>query len=350
MRQTECRLSGIQVIGSEEPDEGNLQVRICGGGQLGNHCLYPEVDRAGLLASMWAWQILRVVLFDSARQLSSSLVAFSKEFRFMEINGCEFCLPVFFHSYFLFDGHTEETENATLTFIKYENRIYAVTCRHVIHHLNSKRNKLNDQWYTLSISLDQVILQLSDIDHADPSKRKDIFRKLTCSFDREDVDIVIAPIDSHWGLIKSKKNKKAIDLDSWSIMNWSKFKMGTAFGYPTEHKELQGDKVAAPCINVCAELVSNVSITARQLTLFSTLQNPHGYFFSGLSGGVIVLSSEDSHVPAGIIYEGQPGSSKDFKDKQSNGQAFFSGNDILIKGFIISPSVFSEWLQRAGFS
>lgn len=266
----------------------------------------------------------------------------------MEFNGCEFCLPVFFHSYFLSDGHSEETENATLTFVKYKNRVYAVTCKHIIHHLNSKRNDLEDQWYTLSICLDRVILQLSDIDHSDPAKRIDIFRKLTCSFNSEGVDIVIAPIDSHWEMIKSKKNKKAIDLDNWIEPNWAELKMGTAFGYPTEHKKLQGDHVATPCIKVSAEIVSSLNPEVNQLTLFSSLNQPHGYFFSGLSGGIIILSSEELYEPVGIVYEGQPGSSKDFNEKKSNEQAFFSENDILIKGFIINPRIFSGWLQDAG--
>lgn len=268
----------------------------------------------------------------------------------MEFNGCEFCLPVFFHSYFLSDGHSEETENATLTFVKYENRIYAVTCKHVIHHLHSKRNELENQWYTLSLCLDRVILQLSDIDNSDPTKRKDIFRKLRRSFNDKEVDIVIAPIDSHWKMIKSKKNKKTVDLDVWNEPNWAEMKMGIAFGYPTEHKELQGKHVAAPCINASAEIVSDLTFDSTQLTLFSTLDQPHGYYLNGLSGGLIILSSEDSYEPAGIVYEGQPGSSKDFKEKQSNDQAFFSANDILIKGFIINPRIFSGWLQDTGLS
>ena len=264
---------------------------------------------------------------------------------FMGFNGCEFCLPVFFHSYSLHDGHTEETENATLTFIKYKNRIYAVTCKHIIHHLHSKRKELKDQWYTLSLSLDRVILHLSYIDHSDPTKRKDIFRKLKCNLNGEEVDIVIAPINNHWELIKSKKKKRAIDLDNWNEPNWEEFNMGTAFGYPTEHKEKQGDAVAAPCIKASAEIASKLNKNSTQLTLFSTLKQPHGYFFSGLSGGVIILSNKESYETAGIVYEGQPSSSKYFKEKESNEQAFFSANDILIKGFIINPNIFSGWLR-----
>ena len=268
----------------------------------------------------------------------------------MDFNGCEYCLPVFIQSYYLHDGHTDKTENATLTFIKYNNRIYAVTCMHVINHLNSKREELNDQWYTLSLSLERVIIQLSDIDHSDPTKRKDVLRKLKSNFNGEEVDIVIAPIDSHWELIKTKKNKKAVDLDKWNEPKWEEFKMGTAFGFPTEHKEIQGEYVSAPCINASAEIVSSLTQHSTQFTLFSTLSKPHGYFFSGLSGGVIILSSEESFELAGIVYEGQPGSSKDFKEKESNNQAFFSENDILIKGFIINPNIFSQWLHDAGLS
>jgi hypothetical protein len=38
---------GFQVIGTEEPYERNLHVRICGGSGWVTGCFYPEIDRRG---------------------------------------------------------------------------------------------------------------------------------------------------------------------------------------------------------------------------------------------------------------------------------------------------------------
>ncbi len=49
MRQTGLCLFGFQVIGTEEPYEGNLHVRVCGGSGWVTGCFYPELGqtRAG---------------------------------------------------------------------------------------------------------------------------------------------------------------------------------------------------------------------------------------------------------------------------------------------------------------
>ncbi|MBF0376252.1 MAG: hypothetical protein HQK72_02100 [Desulfamplus sp.] len=267
----------------------------------------------------------------------------------MEFSGCNFCLPVFFHQYFLVDGHTEKTNNATLTFFKYNNRRYMVTCLHVIDILDEKRDKTNDYWHTLSLSLGRTFLQLSDMDHSDPTKRKDVFRKITENFGEEQVDIVIAPIDDiRWSWIQSEKLKQTIDLDNWIAPKWADMDMGSVFGYPTKHKSQKGDYVASPCVTIFAEIVSNLNENSNQITLFSTLEKPHGYYFSGISGGPIFVSSdEDRRYPIGIVYEGQPGSPKDLTTEESE-QSIFSENDILIKGFVLTPDIFSTWIERAG--
>jgi hypothetical protein len=188
----------------------------------------------------------------------------------MEKNGCEFCLPVFFHSSSMHEGHTETTDNATVTFVKFQDKIYAITCHHVIHQLDKKRKELNDGWQTLTLNLDRVILQLSAIDPSNPSKRKDIFRTLRKDFVDEDVDIVIAPItDFHWELIETKKKKTAINLDKWEEPRWNEYDYGSAFGYATDHKEQQGEHVSSPCLHVTATIVSRVGVGESKITLFS---------------------------------------------------------------------------------
>ena len=42
---TVMRQSGAATLATEEPDAFIAHVRVCGGGRLGNHRLYPEPDR-----------------------------------------------------------------------------------------------------------------------------------------------------------------------------------------------------------------------------------------------------------------------------------------------------------------
>lgn len=77
------------------------------------------------------------------------------------------------------------------------------------------------------------------------------------------------------------------------------------------------------------------------------MEEPNQFFFSGVSGGPIFLSNAKNIWPVGIIYEGQPGNSADFEELKSKEEAFFTKEDLLIKGVTLNPEVFSDWLSRA---
>jgi len=255
------------------------------------------------------------------------------------MEGCSFCLPIFIRPYFP-DKFTPETSNATLTFFKYGDKYYGVTCLHVIGILNATRQCKNDYWYTLSLSLGCLTLNLSEMDPSDSEKRIDAFKKLEISFGEQVVDVVIAPINDYWwSVIKSEKSKQAIDLDNWVKPEWDALDtMAKAYGYPTEHKTQDQGYVVSPCFTVCAEIASQLSQNSPQFTLFRTLENPHGYFFSGMSGGPIFVFSDTNCYPIGVVYEeGRPGS-------QSEG--YLSKEDIQIRGMIVTPNIFSAWLER----
>jgi len=266
------------------------------------------------------------------------------------MEGCSFCLPIFIRSYF--GGLTPGTINATLTFFKYGNKHYGVTCLHVIDILNTTRKCKNNYWYTLSLSLGCLTLNLSDMDPSDPEKRIDAFKPLDISFGEQVVDVVIAPINNDWwSLIKSEKAKQkraiqAIDLDKWVEPKWGALDtMAEAYGYPTEHKTQDQGDVVSPCTTVCAER-GWLTQDSTQLRLLSTLENLHGYFFSGMSGGPIFVFSDTNCYPIGIVYRGWPGSQ--FAVSESEGQGIFSEKDILIEGMIVTPDIFSAWLERCG--
>jgi hypothetical protein len=201
----------------------------------------------------------------------------------MEIHGCSYCLPIFIHSYYLHEGHTEKTPNATVTFVKFKNNIYGITCKHVLESLKNKRKKVHNSNYTLSINLGKCILQFSNIDQKNPEKRKDVFREIRSSYENVEIDIVIAPIhDLYWNLIQQKKQKQAINLDQWNEPILAELEAGSAFCFPNEHKFQEGNNVASPCIEIHAELANKLSAESTQITLFGTTEEPNQFFFSGV--------------------------------------------------------------------
>lgn len=121
----------------------------------------------------------------------------------MNIQGCSFCLPIFIHSSYLHDGHTEDTSNGTATFIKYRNRFYAVTCQHVLNSVKNKRKKEESNNYSLTLHLVHTVLDFSNINEKDIGERKDVFREIICNYGDVEIDIVIAPLTKfHWELIQ----------------------------------------------------------------------------------------------------------------------------------------------------
>ena len=85
-----------------------------------------------------------------------------------------------------------------------------------------------------------------------------------------------------------------------------------AVGYQDEHKERitsenDPEKIATRFLNAVAELGGTLERNKPVFTLSSLLENPHGYSFSGMSGGP-VYAIEGSEIrdevlfPIGIIF------------------------------------------------
>ena len=112
------------------------------------------------------------------------------------------------------------------------------------------------------------------------------------------------------------------NLDCWREPDWSKVRFGLANGYPDEHKKNVSansiDQVANQLITVVAEVASPVSNIQRTITLNSALDNPHSWYFSGLSGGPLYFvegleerqAEDDELFPVGIVFEGYPSSGR----------------------------------------
>jgi hypothetical protein len=89
---------------------------------------------------------------------------------------------------------------------------------------------------------------------------------------------------------------------------------------------------------VAAEPASTMPPGSASFTLRSRVEAPHGYYFSGLSGGPIFIPEADRLVPVGIVIEGGPSSS-------SAPESFISdANTIFVRGQTLTPMIFKEWL------
>lgn len=264
-------------------------------------------------------------------------------------DGYDICMPVFFHSAYMSDGHSEKSENATVTFIKYKNDIYVVTCNHVLEHLEQRREHLNDHGQTMMLLAKNVVIKLSAMNLNDPTKQIDIFRKIRRKYLEVEVDIVIGKLPENlWRVVQKNLSKSAIDLDCWEQPDLNNFKIGTAYGYSNEHKERVDGEIKTYCVEVTADIQSKLESDSVNITLFSEFDQPHGFYFSGMSGGPIILHTDTKSAVAAIIYEGQPGSRSEITQKYSS-DSIFNQNQTLIKGVIINPYIFSNWLVDAGF-
>jgi len=246
--------------------------------------------------------------------------------------------PLFLQDYFLASGHGHKTHNGTATFVKYEGKHYLCTCEHVATAIGDQSivgsNTLHP---TASLMIGKLVVNLSSFTTEGLQSSFDA----PAARDGYKFDVCIALIESHWDYIRTHKEKEAIDLDSWSEPPWSEVELCAAAGYADEHKTTQDDKVTVPMPVVTAELQSKIQPDTREFTLSSSLSEPHGMYFSGMSGGpILALWGNDNLAPIGLIFEGYP------SNRATPTSNLAGPNDILIRGLLLTPTTFSHWLQQ----
>lgn len=252
--------------------------------------------------------------------------------------------PLWLQDHDLTTRHTEETTNATATFISRKGKIYLVTCAHVVKSLAELRMLSAP---TLALHSGDHVININSTS----VRRLDIKTEMPSELGEEAyVDIAIAPMPSEdWNLLSREKFKVAIDLDLLVEPDWQSSKFGLAVGYPNEHKAptyaANEMMVGAPKLDVIAHFKGNYD---GLLVIQSKLDKAHGYFFSGMSGGALYAIEGDfgDHVEdealkfAGIICKGGP--------QSREGEELVPPDQILIAAIPVNSSIFDEWLTRAG--
>lgn len=257
-----------------------------------------------------------------------------------------YCEPLFLLDAWVTSGHSDATLNATITYVKYRGWCYAVTCRHVVEELDGIET--NPSGRTILATMhSRSISRYAEFDPAS-GRQRTTFRSPSPEGDCEGVDIAIHPLGAAMPWAAEQKNKLPIDLDAWVEPRWAQMKLACAIGFATEHKSRELDKVASPLHVVTAEVASNLGPQYDKITLSASFEEPHGRFFSGMSGGAIFGDDGSNDLrPIGIVIAGSPGGASAWGERDSNA-AFLTPNDIVITGLLLSPDRFQRWLKATG--
>jgi len=264
--------------------------------------------------------------------------------------------PIWLQDYFLHTGHDANTRSGTSTFVKWKGIHYVCTCRHIMESIKDPKMVPNAKFPTLALAIDKAFINLARMTANGPEL---IMRTPGTDTEHAKTDIAIAPLDAGtWHLLATKKNKNAIDLDHWREPDWPRVRFGLACGYPDEHKKNVTanavDQVANQLINVVAEVASKPGNANRTITLNSALNDPHSWYFSGLSGGPLYFvegleerqAEDDELFPVGIVFEGYPSSGRtEAVEARDASAAFLTDKDLFIRALALSPRIFDEWLR-----
>lgn len=259
--------------------------------------------------------------------------------------------PVWLQDFYLHTGHDAETRSGSATFVRRRGDIYVCTCRHIVESLKDPRIVPGAMFPSLALSINRTHINLSHMTASGPRTN------MRSPKDDAKTDIAIYRLPPHiWDFMAANKAKVPIDLDNWREPDWSKVRFGVACGYPDEHKKnLSGpaDQVANQLISVVAEIASVPEVGQRTITLSSILDQPHSWYFSGLSGGPMYAVEggigrevpDEELFPIGIVFEGFPSSGRfSLGAERDLALAFLTDKDLFIRALAITPHIFDEWL------
>lgn len=251
-------------------------------------------------------------------------------------NSLDHTIPLFIHDSLLKDGHDVTSTNTTGTFVKYADVIYLLTCNHVIEQVDMDMNQ------TIMICCDHAMFPFSPL----AKDRSTLSIKPVATEHWEGaIDIAISKTDHCWQMISEVKSKRPVDLDNWQEPNWDNIEIANAHGWVNAHKKIIENRVATSGVCVAAEMSTKISPQQPQFTMHSHVENI-GYGLSGISGGVITILENDIEIPIGIVFEGHPSALNNNQDIET--QSFLGNEDLQVRGHLLTPDIFKDWLHRSG--
>ncbi len=140
--------------------------------------------------------------------------------------------------------------------------------------------------------------------------------------------------------------REVIDLEKGikSREHWSDYACGIATGYPEQNRRYvpADGNLAKMAISTVIAISPFERAMDNRLTMFCELnEEPEADNLSGMSGGPILLSEEESWGLIGIVKKGRDMKSDSLRNKDS----FIDGHSIWIDGEPISKGAFEEWIS-----
>lgn len=245
--------------------------------------------------------------------------------------------PIFLEGKFYNTGHTESTLNATVTFVKFEDNLYLVTCKHVIDAI-CKDDRIENN-FTLRLNFENIDLDFSTF--LFDGKKNGV---MCPTFNIvQGNDLAILKIDrDFFDLVASKKKKAYIDLDDFKTPPVVQGNIVIACGWADEHKRHDSGILHTPMVEINIEINHDYNPTEDIFSMHSRMEQEEVFYYSGVSGGpVFFIDEHDTIFPIGIIYEGLPGSGRGTSAEQIS---LFDRHEKMLKAYTLTPEKFYNWI------
>ena len=229
-----------------------------------------------------------------------------------------------------------EYRNGTITFIRMNNIVYGVTCRHVIEALRQKIKERNDPLLCFATLVSETYYMV------------DRFRFPLADdpYIGEPPDIAIQQVRP--GLCDSI-GKVPIEIDVMRDVKDDELTHALAVGFPEENvsecerDKFGGYKLGMSCVHALAQIENR---TPQEFLMHSDLDiEPETINLSGMSGGPIFWSNGEDHHLVGIVKEGWPTKPE---SEHSSDTTIGGGNRIHIRGERFSCQKFKGWASDLG--
>lgn len=267
----------------------------------------------------------------------------SRDLKAYEKNGATHCEPIYLMRNRKGDVHSENTDSATVTYVKFKTQYYALTCAHVAD--AREGGVINGPLLIPTVwgPRGKGFAFRAGSENSLAGEFRCVKRPL--HHDRE-LDIAIAPLNPDFiRLHMQEKKKEPIDLDKWEEPNWELIRTCANFGFPNRKKTSSGLTVSAKLLTVILELQSKpMSFERDEFFLASHIPSAEdGSSLSGHSGSLLYcLIKGGGLIPIGVLYEGSPG---DPSCEKADG-SFYGPFDFQIHALVLSPAKFEYWLEN----
>lgn len=270
----------------------------------------------------------------------------SKELSVFEFTASTHCEPIYLMRNIRGERQDRDTESATVTYVKFNGKYYALTCAHVADAredgVESKPLLVPTVW---GLSGKGFAFRAGSENSLAGEFRT--FKRARSGHRRPDIAIALLS-DDFIRLHMQPKGKTPLDLDKLEQLDWSLVRTCAAWGFPNNAKSSSGTVVSAALLTVILELQSQrMSYDRDEFVLASHLPESDGTSFSGLSGSAVYCLQKDGGIrPVGIVYEGSPGDSSSEKADGS----FYGPSDFQINALVLSQGKFKGWLESLGLA